>query len=35
VTADAQHRKAEELRSAGARIEILTEAELRARLAGA
>ena len=35
VTADAQHRKAEELRSAGARIEILTQAELRARLAGA
>nr|WP_314467235.1 exonuclease domain-containing protein [uncultured Novosphingobium sp.] len=35
VTADAQHRKVEELRSAGARIEILTEAELRARLAGA
>lgn len=34
VTADAQYRKAEELRGAGARIEIVTEADLRARIAG-
>ncbi|GFE74824.1 hypothetical protein NTCA1_24730 [Novosphingobium sp. TCA1] len=34
VTADAQHRKAEELRGAGVRIEIVTEADLRARLSG-
>lgn len=35
VTAEAQYRKAEDLRRAGGRIEILTEAELRARLSGA
>jgi DNA polymerase-3 subunit epsilon len=35
VTAEAQYRKAEELRRAGGRIEILTEVELRARLSGA
>ena len=35
VTAEAQYRKAEDLRRAGGRIEILTEVELRARLSGA
>jgi DNA polymerase-3 subunit epsilon len=35
VTAEAQYRKAEDLRRAGGRIEILTEAELRTRLSGA
>lgn len=35
VTAEAQYRKAEDLRRAGGRIEILTEGELRARLSGA
>ncbi|WP_313434676.1 3'-5' exonuclease [Novosphingobium sp.] len=34
VTADAQYRKAEELRGAGVPVEIVTEADLRARIAG-
>lgn len=34
VTADAQYRKAEELRGAGVPVQIVTEADLRARIAG-